>query len=147
MEWLNSLEPHWFWLLAGLLLGAAEIIIPGFFLIWFAIAAVITGMLAFVLPDAVALQIGVFAVVAVAMVYFGRRWFAANPIVSSDPLLNDRSARLVGEIVTVVDAIEHGSGRVKVGDSVWSAKGADAAVGAKVRISGANGSVLMVEGV
>ena len=147
MEWLNSLEPHWFWLLAGLLLGAAEIIIPGFFLIWFAIAAVITGLLAFVLPDAVALQIGVFAVVAVAMVYFGRRWFAANPIVSSDPLLNDRSARLVGEIVTVVDAIEHGSGRVKVGDSVWSAKGADAAVGAKVRISGANGSVLMVEGV
>ena len=147
MEWLNSLEPHWFWLLAGLLLGAAEIIVPGFFLIWFAIAAVITGLLAFVLPDAVALQIGVFAVVAVAMVYFGRRWFAANPIVSSDPLLNDRSARLVGEIVTVVDAIEHGSGRVKVGDSVWSAKGADAAVGAKVRISGANGSVLMVEGV
>ena len=147
MEWLNSLEPHWFWLLAGLLLGAAEIIIPGFFLIWFAIAAAITGLLAFVLPDAVALQIGVFAVVAVAMVYFGRRWFAANPIVSSDPLLNDRSARLVGEIVTVVDAIEHGSGRVKVGDSVWSAKGADAAVGAKVRISGANGSVLMVEGV
>ena len=147
MEWLNSLEPHWFWLLAGLLLGAAEIIVPGFFLIWFAIAAVITGLLAFVLPDAVALQIGVFAVVAVAMVYFGRRWFAANPIVSSDPLLNDRSARLVGEIVTVVDAIEHGSGRVKVGDSVWSAKGADAAVGAKVRITGANGSVLMVEGV
>ena len=147
MEWLNSLEPHWFWLLAGLLLGAAEIIVPGFFLIWFAIAAVVTGMLAFVLPGAIALQIGVFAVVAVAMVYFGRRWFAANPIVSSDPLLNDRSARLVGEIVTVVDAIEHGSGRVKVGDSVWSAKGADAAVGAKVRISGANGSVLMVEGV
>ena len=147
MEWLNSLEPHWFWLLAGLLLGAAEIIIPGFFLIWFAIAAVITGLLAFVLPDAVALQIGVFAVVAVAMVYFGRRWFAANPIVSSDPLLNDRSARLVGEIVTVVDAIEHGSGRVKVGDSVWSAKGADALAGARVRITGANGSVLMVEGV
>ena len=147
MEWLNSLEPHWFWLLAGLLLGAAEIIIPGFFLIWFAIAAVITGMLAFVLPDAVALQIGVFAVVAVAMVYFGRRWFAANPIVSSDPLLNDRSARLVGEIVTVVEAIEHGSGRVKVGDSVWSAKGADAMIGSKVKITGANGSVLMVEGV
>ena len=147
MDWLNALEPYWLWLLAGALLAAAEIIVPGFFLIWFAVAAILTGMLAFLMPEAVALQIGMFAIVAVAMVYFGRRWFTANPIVSSDPLLNERGARMVGEIVTVVEAIEHGSGRVKVGDSVWSAKGADALAGTQVRITGANGSVLMVEGV
>ncbi len=147
MEFINTLEPHWFWLLVGVLLGAAEILVPGFFLIWFAVAAILTGMLAFLLPIPVVLQIGLFAVLAVGAVYAGRRWLASNPIISSDPKLNDRGARMAGEIVTVVEAIEHGTGRVKVGDSVWSAKGEDAGVGAKVRITGAHGSVLMVEAV
>ena len=70
-----------------------------------------------------------------------------NPIVSDDPLLNDRGGRMIGEIVTVVEAITDGRGRVKVGDTVWSAKGTDASVGSKVRITGAQGSVLMVEGI
>ncbi len=147
MDWLNALEPHWLWILVGVLLGAAEIIVPGFFLIWFAVAAIVTGILAFLLPISGAVQIAVFAVLAVATVYFGRRWFASNPIISSDPNLNDRGARLTGEIVTVVEAIDHGTGRVKVGDSVWSARGADAGVGDKVRVTGADGAVLLVEGV
>ncbi len=147
IEWLNTLEPHWFWLLVGVLLGAAEIIVPGFFLIWFAVAAIITGMVTFILPIPLALQAGLFAVLAVGAVYSGRRWFAKNPIISSDPKLNDRGARMVGQIVTVVEAIDHGTGRVKVGDSVWSARGGDAGVGDKVRVTGADGSVLLVEGV
>jgi inner membrane protein len=147
MDWLNTLEAHWFWILAGALLGTAEIIVPGFFLIWFAIAAIATGILTFLLPISIAAQIGIFAALAVATVYAGRRWFASNPIVSSDPNLNDRGARLTGEIVTVVEAIEHGSGRVKVGDSIWSARGGNAGVGDKVRVTGADGAVLFVEGV
>jgi inner membrane protein len=147
MDWLNTLEAHWLWILIGVLLGAAEILIPGFFLIWFAIAAIVTGILAFLLPISAAVQIGVFAVLAIATVYAGRRWFASNPIVSNDPRLNDRGARLAGEIVTVVEAIDHGTGRVKVGDSVWTARGVDAGVGERVRVTGADGSVLLVEGV
>ena len=54
-------------------------------------------------------------------------------------------ARLIGETVTVVDAIVDGRGRVKVGDGVWPAKGADCEVGTKVRITGADGTVLVVE--
>ena len=33
-EWLADLEPHWAWLSLGVLLAAAEIVAPGFFLIW-----------------------------------------------------------------------------------------------------------------
>jgi inner membrane protein len=147
IEWLNTLEPHWFWLLVGVLLGAAEILVPGFFLIWFAVAAIITGMLTFLLPISVAIQTGLFAVLAVGAVYAGRRWLSSNPIISSDPKLNNRGARLTGEIVTVVEAINHGTGRVKVGDSVWSARGVDADVGDRVQVTGADGAVLLVEGV
>ena len=147
MDWLNALDAHWLWILVGVLLGAAEIIVPGFFLIWFAIAAIATGILAYFLPISAAVQIGTFAMLAIASVYAGRRWFASNPIISSDPNLNDRGARLTGEIVTVVEAIDHGSGRVKVGDSIWSARGANAGIGERVRVTRADGAVLFVEGV
>ena len=52
---------------------------------------------------------------------------------------------VAGEEVEVVEAIAHGSGRVKVGDSVWTARGPDSAVGAIVRISGVRGAELLVE--
>ena len=43
MDWINSLEPHWFWLALGLVLAIGEITIPGVFLIWLAAAALVTG--------------------------------------------------------------------------------------------------------
>jgi membrane protein implicated in regulation of membrane protease activity len=145
MDWINTLAPHWFWLSLGVLLGAAEIIAPGFFLIWLAIAAIVTGLLAWVLPIGISLQVGIFAVLAIVAVYAARRWLIENPIVSDDPMLNHRGDRMVGDVVTVVEAIEAGAGRVKVGDSVWSARGPDAPAGAKVRVTGSDGSMLTVE--
>jgi inner membrane protein len=147
MDWLSSLEPHWFWLILAALLATAEMVIPGVFLIWFAAAAAVTGVAALLLPIGTIAQGVLFAILSVVAVYAGRRWFAKNPIVSADPLLNDRGARLVGEIVTVVDPITNGRGRVKVGDSVWNARGTDAVNGTQVRVTGSDGSVLLVEAV
>jgi inner membrane protein len=146
-DWLSHLTGHWFWLSLGVLLGAAEIVAPGFFLIWLGAAAIVTGLIAFVLPVSFAVQVGLFAVLSVVAVYAARRWFKTNPIESDDPKLNDRGARLTGEIVTVVEAIEDGRGRVKVGDGVWLARGGDAAIGSRVRVTGSDGSTLMVEAV
>ena len=88
-----------------------------------------------------------FAILSVLTVFAGKKFLHDNPIETDDPKLNDRGARLTGEIVTVVEAIADGQGRVKVGDSVWTARGADASVGARVRVTGADGAVLLVEGV
>jgi membrane protein implicated in regulation of membrane protease activity len=145
MGWINTLDTHWFWLIAGVLLAIAEILVPGFFLIWLAVAAIVTGLLALLLPISMTFQILLFAGLAVAAVYAGRRWFILNPIESTDPKLNDRGARLVGETVVVVEAIQDGRGRVKVGDSVWNVRGADAAIGDRVRVTGSDGPTLLVE--
>jgi inner membrane protein len=59
--------------------------------------------------------------------------------------MNDRGARLVGEVATVTQVISNGSGRVHHGDSEWLAKGPDAEPGTRMRISGHEGTVLMVE--
>ncbi|MBH1999286.1 MAG: NfeD family protein, partial [Sphingomonadaceae bacterium] len=122
---LSLLQDHWGWLVFAALLGIAEVMIPGVFLIWIAIAAAITGLVALALPIALPAQLLLFAALSIAAVWGGRRWYVDNPVASTDPLLNDRTARLIGQSVTVVEAISGGEGRVKVGDSVWTARGED----------------------
>ena len=142
---LAGLEAHWWWLLAAALLGILEIFVPGIFLIWMAAAAGITGLIAALLPLPLPFQLALFGLLALAAVYSGRRYYERNPVASADPLLNDRTARLIGETVTVVTAIENGEGRVKVGDSIWSARGPDASAGTRMRVAGADGNCLRVE--
>ncbi len=145
MDMFGSFEQHWVWLGIGVVLAVAEMAIPGVFLIWLAAAAIITGLLSWVLPLALPLQIGLFAVLAIVSVFAGKRYLAVNPVVSADPMMNDRGARLVGEVATVTQAINYGSGRVQHGDSEWQVKGPDAEPGTKMRISGHEGTVLLVE--
>jgi membrane protein implicated in regulation of membrane protease activity len=142
---LGGLEPQWLWLVAAAILGIAELAAPGIFLIWVALAATLTGLVTALLGVTLPFQLLVFALFSMLSVQGGRHWYLKNPVPSSDPLLNDRAARLVGKSVTVIDAIRNGSGRVKVGDSVWNASGPDAAAGAFVRVVGAEGTCLRVE--
>ncbi|MEA3002988.1 MAG: inner membrane protein [Sphingomonadales bacterium] len=142
---MTPVEPHWLWLIAAAALGIAELIAPGLFLIWIAAAAAGTGLLTMVFGVAIAFQFVLFALLAIACVYAGRRWYAAHPVATADPLLNDRGARLIGRTVTVVAPIAHGEGRVKVGDGVWNCRGPDSEAGTRVRIVGAQGTCLLVE--
>lgn len=132
------------WLSVGLLLCIAEMVVPGVFLLWLGIAALLTGLVVFILPVPLAAQLLLFALLSVATVYAGRRWSASREIPSDDPMLNDRLARLVGEQVVVEEAIVDGRGRVRVGDGVWPASGADAAAGTHLKVTGASSGVLIV---
>ena len=145
LGWLTNMEPHWAWLSLGVLLAAAEIVAPGFFLIWIGAAAVVTGVIAWIVPLSVPLQLGIFALLSFVALYGGRRWLKANPITTADPNLNQRGSRLVGEVLTVTKAIEDGRGRARVGDGEWPVRGPDAAEGSKVRVVSADGGVLVVE--
>lgn len=146
-EWLDTISTHWFWLSLGLILGVAEMVAPGFFLMWLGLAALIVGILDYFLPITLAYQVAMFSTLSVLTVFAGKKFLQKNPIESDDANLNDRSARMTGEILTVVEPIANGHGRVKVGDSVWNARGMDAAMGASVRVIGSDGAVLLVEGI
>ena len=141
---MSGMQPEWAWLILAALLAIAEIVTPGMFLIWFAAAAAATAAATLLFGIALPFQILLFALFSIASVLSARRWFAGKPEDSSDPLLNDRAARLVGRSVTVVAAIEHGEGQVRVGDGVWPCRGPDAPVGARVRVVGSDGTCLKV---
>lgn len=142
---LDGVEPEWIWLTVAAVLGIAELIVPGVFLIWLAAAAAITGFAALILGVPLAFQFALFALLSIASVYAGRRWYANHPVESSDPLLNDRASRLIGRTVIVVEPVDTHHGRVRIGDSEWSARGGPALPGEQVRIIGIDGNCLKVE--
>jgi membrane protein implicated in regulation of membrane protease activity len=142
---IEALDPGWLWLIGGVVLLIAEIIAPGFFLVFIGAAAIATGIFALLFGLGVAPQLALFALYALLAVLIGRRFYANSTPDSADPLLNDRAARLVGKVVTVVAAVDDHSGRVRVGDSEWSARGGPAAAGERVRITGVDGNCLIVE--
>lgn len=145
MDWLESLQAHWVWLTLGVVLAGAEMLVPGVYLIWLALAAIVTGILTAGLDMSLPYQVVNFVSLALIFAFSAKRFLRDKPIESSDPLMNRRGARMVGETAVVVQPIEHGSGRVKLGDSEWIARGPDVAVGERVRVSGTEGAILLVE--
>jgi membrane protein implicated in regulation of membrane protease activity len=145
MDWLDGLDAHWVWLTLGLVLAGLEMLVPGLYLIWLALAAIITGVLTVALDLSLPAQVIDFVFLSLIAAFSARRFLRDKPIESADPLMNRPGQRLVGQSVLVVQAIEHGSGRVKLGDSEWIARGPDTPAGQWVRIMGSEGSILLVE--
>lgn len=142
---LDDVDPGWLWMIGGVLLLAAEILLPGVFMVWIGIAAIVTGLFALLFGIGLAGQLGLFALYSVLAVLVGRRFYAVQGTASSDHRLNEPGARLVGRRVLVVQAVDEDSGRVRVGDSEWSARGGPAQPGDRVRITGVEGNCLIVE--
>ena len=145
MEWLEQFDTGYLWLIGAVVLSGLELVLPGVFLIWIAVAAALTGIATLLLGVPPIGQLVLFSLLAVAAVYSARKSYRSLGNTSADPMLNDRIARMIGQTVIVVEAIIDGRGRVKVGDGVWPAHGADAAVGTSVRVTGAKAGALLVE--
>ena len=144
MDWFDG-NAHWVWLTLGLVLAGLEMLLPGIYLIWLALAAIAVGVLTLTLDLSLPVQVIDFVFLSLIIAFSAKRFLRDKPIESSDPLMNRRGARLVGETALVVQAIEHGSGRVKLGDSEWIARGPNVAAGERVRVSGSEGAILLVE--
>ena len=145
MEWLDGVGLPWAWLTLGVVLAAAEMLIPGVYLLWLGVAAIVTGIIALVADPSPAMQVIDFVFLSLIAAFSARRFLAETPIHGADPLMNRRGARMVGQTAVVAQAIEHGSGRVKYGDGEWLARGPEVPVGRRVRIVGCEGAVLLVE--
>jgi membrane protein implicated in regulation of membrane protease activity len=145
MDWFGGLEAHWVWLTIGVLLAGLEMLVPGVYLVWLGIAAIVTGVLTGLLHLSLPVQVVDFVFLSLIIAFSARRFLSDSPIRSADPLMNRRGARMVGQTAVVVQAIEHGTGRVHFGDSEWIARGPDVSVGERVRITGSDGATLLVE--
>jgi len=135
----------WWWLIGGVLLLIAEVLAPGFFLLFIGIAAMVTGMFVLLFGFGLAPALALFPIYTALAVYLGRKVYANRPVPSSARHLNDRSAQLIGRSAVAVTAIDEHGGRVRLGDGEWSARGASVQPGERVEIIGVEGNCLIVE--
>jgi len=133
----------WVWAAAAAALAGIEVMLPGVFMIWLAAAAAVTALLAWLIAPGWEVQMVIFAVLAGASVIAARQ-LVLKPRRAADPVLNRRADRMIGTIVTVIEPITSGQGRVQVGDSPWPAAGPDQPAGARVRVVAVNGTTLEV---
>ena len=139
-----SLGP-WSWMILGAILLAIEILLPGTLMLWFGVAAFATGIVTFILPIGLQAQIILFMGASLISVLVGRRFFHSDNTQTDKPYLNLRGKRHIGKTYIVTEEIKNGSGKVKIGDGLWTVSGPDSKVGTKIRVTEVNGNQLTVE--
>jgi inner membrane protein len=146
IEFAQNLQ-WWHWWIAAAVLGAIETFIPGAVAIWFAASAVVVGALLLIIPIPWQLQLVIFGALGVAAIFLWRKYRSPDDELSDRPNLNQRGAQYIGQEFTLVEALRGGSGKVTVADTVWMVRGSDAPAGARVRVTGVDGTILKVEAV
>lgn len=145
MEWLdNVVFWHW-WILAGVLL-ILELTSPVFFFLWLGFAAAAVGFILLIIPGlSLEIQLVLFGVLSVVAVVAWRRYREVHPPKSDQPLLNQRGQQYTGRIFTLDAPIVNGEGKVEVDDSTWRVKGPDLPAGHRIRVTGVDGVIFVVE--
>ena len=137
--------PWFWWILAGLLL-LLEMTMPGFFMLWLALAAAITGIIDMSLHLSWTGEILTFAILSALLVLASWRFVMASRNMNSDsPHLNQKHNAFVGKTYILNTAIINGSGKIKVEDALWDVDGPDAAEGTRVKVLAVDGLRLVVE--
>jgi membrane protein implicated in regulation of membrane protease activity len=133
------------WLSLGLVLMAAETIVPGAFLLWFGIAALVMSVVVWLLPDVHGLaQAVLFGGLAVVAVQVYRLYFRKHEPQGDQPLLNRRSEQYVGRVFVLDTPIENGFGKIRIGDSIWTVAGDPLPAGTRVTVTAVDGMALKV---
>lgn len=137
----------WHWLILGFGLLIAEIFMPGVFLLWWGIAAIITAGLTALFPSIslTTAAIGYAILSAILSILWWK--YQHNRDVADDKksVLNQRDHAMLGQIGIVQEMANNGIGRGKFGDTTWRIQGEDLFPNDKVEVIAVQGITLMVE--
>lgn len=145
-EFVTANAP-WAWIIAGLIMLALELVVPGGYLLWLGIAGLVTGLFVLFEPIAWPYQWLMFGVLALLAIVLWTRWSRSRPSQSDRPYLNRRADSFVGHEAVLEQPITGGFGRLTLGDTIWRISGPDLPAGRRIRIIGSDGAVLLVEAI
>ena len=119
---------------------------PGIFLMWFGMAAAVTALIAFPYDISWQWQLIWFCGLSLAAVLLAAKYLRKHPLESERPLLNERAVQLIGQSFELIDPIVNGRGSIKTGDTIWRVEGPELPKGARIKVVGADGTLLKVVG-
>ncbi|TDQ57198.1 hypothetical protein EDC45_1593 [Mesocricetibacter intestinalis] len=145
MEWLTNWG-LWHWLILGFVLLIGEIIIPGIFLLWWGLAALIIALPAWLLPS---LSLTLLAVLyALLSLLLSLVWWkyqhGRDMRDQAVSVLNRRDQAMIGMQGRVSEIGEGRIGRGCFGDTTWRIEGEGLAVGDTVEVLSVRGITLSV---
>ncbi|PKO34012.1 MAG: hypothetical protein CVU34_10250 [Betaproteobacteria bacterium HGW-Betaproteobacteria-7] len=138
----------WYWIVGGIVLILAELIIPSFFIVWFGLGALVVGLLALAFDLPLAAQLATWTLASLAMVWL---WFKVFKQSFQKTRIGTADGEVVGEIGLLVSAVApFQKGKVRfqrplLGADEWVCLADTAlAAGERVRVITVEGSFLKV---
>jgi hypothetical protein len=138
----------WAWIVGGIVLVLAELLIPSFFIVWFGLGALLVGLLALAFDLSLTAQLATWTLASLAMVVL---WFRVFKQSFHKTRIGTADGEVIGEIGLLVGAVapfQHGKVRFQrplLGSDEWVCL-ADTAIaaGERVRVVAIEGSFLKV---
>ncbi len=138
----------WYWIIGGIALVLAELVIPSFFIVWFGLGALLVGLLALAFDLSLTAQLATWTAASLAMVWLWFRVFKQSFVKTQ---VGTADGEVIGEIGLLVGAVapfERGKVRFQrpvLGAEEWVCL-ADApiAAGERVKVIAIEGSFVKV---
>jgi hypothetical protein len=138
----------WYWIVGGIVLILAELLIPSFFIVWFGLGALVVGLLALAFDLSLAAQLATWTLASLAMVWL---WFKVFKQSFQKTRIGTADGEVVGEIGLLVSAVApFQKGKVRfqrplLGADEWVCLADTAlAAGERVKVITVEGSFLKV---
>lgn len=137
------------WLILGVLLLVLEVVTGTTYILWPAVAALIVGVIVFILPLSWEMQFLLFFILSAILLVVGHKVVRPKMKGGEPSDLNDRARTMIGMRVKAIADFDTGLGRVQVGDTQWRASAAEGnpKSGAELRVLSVKGTTLQVEAV
>jgi len=130
------------WLILGIGLIIIELFLWTVFLLWVGSSAITSGVIYFLFPNiSGSMQLLIFAVIAIAATSLAKKYY---PVKTVDEQLHNKAKSHIGKECTI-ESIENGVTKVKIGKSLWFAKGSNLSAGQIVKIIDVESSTFIVE--
>ena len=144
---LFGVPAGWVWVVVAIGLALVETLGMAGFLLGAAAAALVSGIVAFLLPGlAWSLQVAIFALLALILTGAYWKFFRRFNERSPQPQLNQRMQQMVGTVQVASEPIGAPHARVQIGDTLWEVRSEHRIeAGTKIRVVAVSGMVLVVE--
>jgi len=118
---IDSLAVYWIWGIIGLTLLGVEMLTGTLYMLWFAVAALILGLITWILPLLpITWQLLIYAVLSLGTLFFYRQYYDRNEHDYKVGQSQGDEIGLVGEVIETI--LLHQTGRIRFAQGVMGSR-------------------------